>query len=74
MTAMSLIEYGNSCWTQKMDDLTDRLAKVGALPLGGGSSRSGQCSDHADLTSDVVTCPSFSVVLAVTNVMDRSEK
>ena len=38
------------------------------------SSRSGQFSDHADMSSGVVTRPSLSSLLVVTRVMDRSEK
>ena len=42
--------------------------------VGFRSSRSGQFSDHADMSSGVVTCPSVWVVVVVIKVMDRSLK
>ena len=54
----------------------DAVEKKGDVPLSGGFSlsRSGQCSDHAYMSSGGVTCPSAWAVGAVTRAMVRSEK
>ena len=52
-------------------------AQLGDVPLSGGFSlvHSGRCSDHAEMSSGVLTCPSgWSLVVGVSRAMDCSEK
>jgi hypothetical protein len=49
----------------------------GGVPLSGGFSlvHSGRCSDHAEMSSGVLTCPSgWPLLVGASSAMDRSEK